>query len=182
MFAGATKLALGILICELQDLRDAVNISSVTYRTEAFLGKVIRQPWPDKGSSEFEYKKEMTDCANGIWCFIPWKSNCSVKVVWGLLLNELLERKWADSLGHTRSQGWLGGWVLFSHGLHWVSSDYLYLKWKFLAEIMTCGPNFAEDYVTFYTASRQANLQRHNYQIRTGKQCQAAIQIKNFGF
>lgn len=47
------KPALGILNCELQDLRDAVNINSVLYRTEAFLGKVIRQPWPDKGSSEF---------------------------------------------------------------------------------------------------------------------------------
>lgn len=38
------KPALGILNCELQDLRDAVNINSVLYRTEAFLGKVIRQP------------------------------------------------------------------------------------------------------------------------------------------
>lgn len=67
----------------------------------------------------------------------------------------------------------------------WSSLGFLWfpLKWKFLAEIMTCGPNFAEDYVSFYTASDQANLQRHNYQIRTGKQqCQAAYSDQEFWF
>lgn len=77
---------------------------------------------------------------------------------------------------------WVSGWVLFSHGLHCVSSDFLCLKWEFLAEIMIYGPTLAKDNVSFYIAPHQTNLQRHIYQIRTGKLCQAVIQINSFGF
>lgn len=107
-----------------------------------------------------------------------------MNVIWGLLLNEVLERKWAESLGHTWSlfTGRLGGWVLFSHGICWVFSDFLCLKWKFLVEIMICGPTFAKDNVSFYIASHQTNLQRPNYQVSTEKQCQAAYSDQQFWF
>lgn len=51
-----------------------------------------------------------------------------------------------------------------------------------MAEIMICGPTFAKDYVSFYVASHQTNLQRHNYQIRTGKPCQAAYSDQQVWF
>lgn len=66
----------------------------------------------------------------------------------------------------------------------WSSLSFLWfpLKLKFLAEIMTCGPTFAKDYVPFYIASHQAHLQSLKYQIRTGKSCQAACSDQQVWF